>query len=181
MGFLHNFLQGASLLETLWLNLFTRQQIAILGIYPKGKGVAPWEQMPSGECCSIAEELKSTLMGRLVPLSRFCLLSDKGLHYSEGLAHPGYKESVVDPSVSVNFSTQDAKAIWADPGKRPWRILTALLSFLAQGSNKSFDCYQLRLNMYRSRPHVQTLGIWSGGLRVSSNAGSSMWQGPTIL
>jgi CRISPR system Cascade subunit CasA len=171
LGFLHNFLQGMSLLETLWLNLFTQQQISDLGIYPGGMGIAPWEQMPIGESCSVAETHKSSLMGRLVPLSRFCLLAENGLHYSEGIAHPGYKDSVIDPSISVNFSAADPKAIWADPGKRPWRMLTALLGFFSQASNKGFDCYQLRLNLQRALPHVRTLGIWSGGLRVSSNAG----------
>ena len=30
--------------------------------------------MPIGEACARAEALKSSLMGRLIPLSRFCLL-----------------------------------------------------------------------------------------------------------
>lgn len=177
LGFLHNFLQGKSLLETLWMNLFTRQQISSLGIYPQGMGRAPWEQMPESENCPIANAMKSSLMGRLVPLSRFCLLVESGLHYSEGISHPGYKDGVIDPSVSVDFSTKDPKAIWADPEKRPWRLLTALLSFFSQTNNKSFDCYQLRLSMKRAIPHVQTLGVWSGGLRVSSNAGEQYVSG----
>jgi len=177
LGFLHNFLQGNSLLETLWLNLFTRQQIADLTIYSEGLGKAPWQQMPTGEHCSVARVLKSSLMGRLLPLSRFCLLAEGGLHYSEGLAHLGYKDGMFDPSISVDFSTKDPKAIWADPGKRPWRLLTALLNFLSQTNNKGFECYQLRLNMKRAMTHVQMIGIWSGGLRVSSNAGEQYVSG----
>ncbi|MGH8763149.1 MAG: type I-E CRISPR-associated protein Cse1/CasA [Nitrosospira sp.] len=177
LGFLHNFLQANSLLETLWVNLFTRQQISSLGIYPRGIGVTPWERMPEGESCPVAEALKSSLVGRLIPVSRFCLLTENGLHYSEGISHPGYKDGVVDPSVSVDFSSKDPKAIWADPEKRPWRLLTALLSFFSQTNNKSFDCYQLRLSMKRAIPHLQTLGIWSGGLRVSSNAGEQYVSG----
>lgn len=170
-GFLHNFLQGNSLQESLWLNLFTQRQITDLGIYPRGLGVAPWQQMPAGESCAVAEELKSSLIGRLLPLSRFCLLAEDGVHYSEGLAHPGYKEGVVDTSVSVDFSAKDPKAIWVDPEKRPWRLLTALLSFFSQSNNNGFDCYQLRLTLPRALSHVQRLNLWSGGLRVSSNAG----------
>lgn len=177
LGFLHNFLQGITLLETLWLNLFTTQQVLDIGIYPQGIGKAPWEQMPVGEICPAAEALKSSLMGRLVPLSRFCLLVENGLHYSEGLAHAGYKEGVVDPSVSVDFSGKDPKAIWVDPDKRPWRLLTALLSFFSQSNSKGFDCYQLRLTINRALPHMRTLGIWSGGLRVSSNAGEQFVSG----
>lgn len=177
LGFLHNFLQGKSLQETLWINLFTRQQISDLGIYPQGMGAAPWQQMPTGESCVIAEALKSSLIGRLVPLSRFCLLAENGLHYSEGIAHSGYKEGVVDPSVSVDFSANVPKAIWTDPEKRPWRLLTALLSFFSQTRNNGFDCYQLRLNMGRAIRQIPTIGIWSGGLRVSSNAGEQYVSG----
>lgn len=177
LGFLHNFLNGATLLETLWVNLFSHEQLANLGIYPQGLGVAPWQQMPTGESCPVAENLKSSLVGRLVPLSRFCLLADNGLHYSEGIAHPGYKESGIDPSVSVDFSTNDPKAIWVDPEKRPWRLLTALLSFLSQTNNQGFNCYQLRLNMSRAIQKMPTIGIWSGGLRVSSNAGEQYVSG----
>jgi CRISPR system Cascade subunit CasA len=177
LGFLHNFLQGESFQQSLWLNLFTRQQISDLSIYPQGKGIAPWEQMPTGESCAIAEALKSSLMGRLVPLSRFCLLAENGLHYSEGIAHLGYKEGIVDPSISVDFSAQAPKAIWADPEKRPWRLLTALLSFFSQTGNKGFDCYQLRLSMGRAIRQMPVIGIWSGGLRVSSNAGEQYVSG----
>jgi CRISPR system Cascade subunit CasA len=177
LGFMHNYLQGKSLQQTIWLNLFTSQQISGLGMYPQGMGTAPWEQMPTGESCLVAEVHKFTLMGRLVPLSRFCLLADSGLHYSEGIAHSGYKEGVIDPSVSVDFSTTVPKAIWVDPEKRPWRILTALLSFFSQASSKGFDCYQLRLNMGRAIQNISSIGIWSGGLRVSSNAGEQYVSG----
>jgi CRISPR system Cascade subunit CasA len=177
LGFLHNFLQGNSLHQTLWINLLTREQILDLAIYDKNIGIPPWEKMPAGENCPVAEELKSSLTGRLVPLSRFCLLTEKGLHYSEGIAHPGYKDGIVDPSVSVDFSSKDPKAIWVDTEKRPWRLLTALLSFFSQTNNKGFDCYQLRLSMKRVMHHLQTFGIWSGGLRVSSNAGEQYVSG----
>jgi CRISPR system Cascade subunit CasA len=177
LGFLHNFLQGESITETLWLNLFSSEQILALGIYPNGLGVAPWELMPTGESCIVAASLKSSLMGRLVPVSRFCLLAETGLHYSEGILHAGYKDGIVDPSISVDFTGKDFKAIWADPEKRPWRLLTALLSFLSQVSNKSFDCPQLRLTINRAVPVLRKIGIWSGGLRVSSNAGEQFVSG----
>jgi CRISPR system Cascade subunit CasA len=165
IGYLHNFFLGKSLQGTVWLNLFTRQQLADLKIYSQGLGVAPWEQMPAGENCLIAASLKSSFMGQLIPLSQFCLLVEDGLHYSEGIAHPGYKEGMVDPSVSV--SAKDQKVIWVDPEKHPWRLLTALLSFFSQAGNNGFDCYQLRLNMGRAIRQIPTIGIWSGGLRVS--------------
>jgi CRISPR system Cascade subunit CasA len=178
MGLLHSFLAGSTLLETLWLNLLTAEQIAHLRIYPQGLGAAPWEAMPQGEDCADARRLKASLMGRLLPLSRFCLLADSGLHYSQGIAHAGYKEGMADPTASVDYSGKDPKAIWVDPEKRPWRFLTALLGFLAQNSNQQgFNCQQLRFGLRRARSAVGLLGIWSGGLRVSSNAGEQYVSG----
>jgi len=176
-GFMHNFLIGQSVPETLWLNLLTVEQLQQLHIYSGGLGIVPWEIMPIGEACDTAKSLQTSLAGRLLPLSRFCLLTETGLHYSEGIAHQGYKESMIDPSVSVDFSGKDPKVIWVDPEKRPWRFLTALLGFLSQTGNPGFDCYQLRFGLLRARSKVERLGIWSGGLRVRNNAGEQYVSG----
>jgi len=116
------------------------------------------------------------LQGRLIPLGRFCLLGDKGLHYSEGILHRNYKEGIVDPSIAVDFSGKDPKALWTDPQKRPWRELTALLSFFGRDGNRGFSCLQLRVRS-DIREVVSQFGLWSGGLRVSSNAGEQYVSG----
>lgn len=176
MGLLHNYCLGTSLLESIWLNLFTDAEIADLTVYPFGLGTPPWEQMPEGEDCHIANQLKGSLMGRLVPLCRFCLLADEGLHYSEGIAHSNYKEGVFDPSVAVDISGKEPKARWADPERRPWRELTSLLGFIRQGG-RTLDCYQLKLALLKARKQDAPFAIWSGGLRVSSNAGEQYVSG----
>lgn len=171
MGLLHTFLSGCSIQETLWLNQLTLQQLEQLNIYPKGVGTAPWEVMPSGEDCEQAQHLRLSLMGRLLPLCRFCLLTDKGMHYSEGIAHPGYKEGVVDPSMAVDYSGKEPRALWVDPGKRPWRELTALLGFFDQTGGQGFQNWHVSYGLNRAVDGRDSVGIWSGGLRVSSNAG----------
>ncbi|MBD3768066.1 MAG: type I-E CRISPR-associated protein Cse1/CasA [Gammaproteobacteria bacterium] len=177
MGFLHNFWQGQSLQETIWLNLLTQTQVGQLKVFTAGLGIAPWEDMPTGEADDVAKRLSESLMGRLIPMSRFVLLADQGLHYSEGIAHLGYKEGVSDPSVSVNYAAKDSKVIWVDTEKRPWRMLTALLNFLSSQSKTSFTCPQLEFGLSRATNHVTELGLWSGGLRVSSNAGEQYVSG----
>ena len=83
MGFLHSFLQGESILESLWFNLLTHEQITQIGLYPQGLGIAPWEEMPQGEACAVAQQLQQSLMGRLIPVSRFCLITKvSGFIYS---------------------------------------------------------------------------------------------------
>lgn len=176
MGLLHNFCLGTSLLKSVWLNLFTQTDITELTLYSEGLGVAPWQQMPEGEDCETAKKLKASLMGRLIPLCRFCLLSDEGWHYSEGIAHAGYKEGMFDPSIAVDLSGKEAKVRWTDPERRPWRELTGLLGFIAQDLNQ-LDCIQLRMALSKARHQPDPIAIWSGGLRVSSNAGEQYVSG----
>ena len=174
-GFQHHFLLTDSIQTTLWLNLLTEQHIAGLKILTKGLGVAPWEQMPQGEACSIAHSLKESLMGRLVPLSRFCLLSDNGLHYSEGLQHPDYRAGQVDPTVAVS-NGKKPKVLWVNPDKRPWRELVALLSFMV-ADKQGFDCHQLACTLDRARQYLSNIFIWSGGMKVSYNSGEQYLSG----
>lgn len=177
MGLLHSLLLGENLQQTLWLNLFSTDQIEQQNIFPAGLGTPPWEQMPAGEDCAVAQRLKQSLQGRLVPLCRFCLLTDDALHYSEGLAHASYKEGVADPTVAINNSGKEPKALWVDPERRPWRELTALLSFFEQASAQGFQSWQIRAGLERAPDVTEAFAIWSGGLRVSSNAGEQYVSG----
>lgn len=193
LGLLHSFLVGKTLWQTLWFNLFGREQLERAGIFPQGVGVPPWEEMPVGEDCDTARRLKESLMGRLIPLCRFCLLTGEGLHYSEGIVHPGYREGMADPSVAVDYSGKEPRALWSNPEKRPWRELTSLLSFFSQQDSKGLDCWQLRVGMSRLDRLGDVFAVWSGGLRVSSNAGeqyasgtddfveSQVWLHPGVL
>jgi CRISPR system Cascade subunit CasA len=130
--------------------------------------------MPTGEDCAKARELKTTYLGRLVPLGTFALLADDGLHYSEGIHYPGYLEGGFDISIGVDFSAKKPRAFWVDTEKRPWRQLTSLLAFLANEEN-TFDCYQLRLGLSRAKTTLNSIGIWSGGLKVSDKAGEKFF------
>jgi len=177
MGLLHSMLQGENLKHSLWLNLLTRQQLEQSQRFPGGKGIAPWQQMPAGEDDAVAQALKQSLMGRLVPLCRFCLLAEDGLHYSEGIAHANYKDGMWDPTVAVNQSGKENKALWVNPEKRPWRELTALLGFLSQQQSAGFECLQIAVGVGRVRASVESFAISSGGLSVSSNAGEQYAKG----
>ena len=177
MGFLHTFLFGDNLNTSLWLNLFSEKKITQMNLYPQGIGQAPWEKMPVGESCSQALMLKKTLMGRLVPLCRFCLLTEEAMHYSEGISHADYKEGMLDPSMAVNYSGKTPRALWTNPEKRPWRELTSLLSFFEQSGVQGFQCWQVNNGLDRVRDAVNYFTIWSGGLRVSSNAGEQYVSG----
>lgn len=174
MGMLHNVLLGSTPSQSIWLNLLTESQTQACNAYPAGIGVAPWEQMPTGEDDTIARKLRASLIGRLVPMGRFCLLAEHGLHYSEGIVYPSYKEGGIDPSIAINAS---GKVLWCDPERRPWRELTSLLSLLDAGQSKSFQSLQINSGLGRIRKTVDRFGLWSGGLKVSSNAGEQYASG----
>lgn len=170
-GYLHSYVQTSSVASTLWLNLFSEESLSKLPCYPEGVGTAPWEKMPAGEDCDVARKLKDSLMGRLVPLCRFCLLSDAGMHYTEGIAHDGYQAGRFDPTQSVARQKNDFKTLWADPDKKPWRSLTSILSFLGIQDASRFVCSQVEMGMSRARDCFESVELWSGGVRVTSNAG----------
>lgn len=177
MGLLHHFVMASALLDSIWLNLMSFQAIQSIGMYSAGVGTAPWEHMPDGEACETAEQLKNSYIGRLIPLSRFCLLTVDGMHYSEGIAHAGYKEGIHDLSIAVDQSGKEPRAQWTDPEKKPWRELTSLLSFIEQTESRGFQSWQIRFGLNRARDTHDLVSIWSGGLRVSSNAGEQYVSG----
>lgn len=176
LGLLHSFAQGETLHKTLWFNVLTEDEIQEMSMFPQGVGRAPWEEMPVGEDCDVARRLKTSLMGRLIPLCRFCLLRDNGLHLTEGIQHVNYKEGLFDPSVTVNTAGKEIKVVWSNPDVRPWRELTALLGFLAS-AEKQYECYQLKYALQRAASYDNEIGVWAGGIRLSSNAGEQYVSG----
>jgi CRISPR system Cascade subunit CasA len=133
--------------------------------------------MPVGENDDIAKSLKSSYMGRLIPINRFVLIDEDGIHNTEGITHPSYENYVVDPSVTVFFNAKPKpKVLWVDPEKKPWRMLTSMLSFWSTSKSDNFKCFQLE-NVLERKKDMTVFSIWSGGVRVSSNAGEQYLTG----
>lgn len=171
VGYLHSYLIGDSVQETIWLNLFTLEKIQDTKIWISELGKAPWEEMPSGENCEIAKRLKNSYMGCLLAMSRFVLLKDDGIFYIEGIQYPSHTEGWFEPNISLDQSGGAIKALWLNVEKKPWRELTTLLSFFTSVNQGGFDCQQIRLGFQRVKLRGKPLGIWSGGLKVRPNAG----------
>lgn len=176
LGYLHSFILGRTIQESIWLNLLTLEDLSGIGYFSQGLGQPVWERMPAGEDDPIARKARESYIGRLVPLSRFVLLSGDGLHYSEGIVYPGHKDGAQDVSVAIS-SSMEKKALWANPDKRPWRQLSALLAFYDATSHDGYDCRLLRLAIPRASFAGNDFTLWSGGLKVSSNAGEQYVSG----
>ena len=171
VGYLHSYLIGGFLQETIWLNLVTGDEILKHKNWTSGLGKAPWEQMPQGENDKIAQMLKSAYMGTLVALSRFVYLEENGIYYLEGLQYPSHKDGWFEFSVSLNSSTNPPKMLWLDTEKKPWRELTTLLAFFDSRGNSGFSCLQLQYGFNRISRSKDSIGVWSGGLKVRGTSG----------
>ena len=166
-GLLHSFIFSENIIESLWINLLTNNSITNIGLFSSGVGVAPWENMPQGEACPIAENLKNSLIGRLIPLSRFCLFLDDGLHYTEGIAHLDYKSGIFDPTMAVDLAKN--QALQVNPEKRPWRELTSILGLILAIKNHGYTCHQIHEGL-KKISSIDNFSIWSGGLRLHKHA-----------
>ena len=62
LGLLHSFFTGENILDTIWFNLLTSQDISHDRTFINGIGTPPWEKMPAGEEQVVtADTLQSTL------------------------------------------------------------------------------------------------------------------------
>ncbi|MDR3334317.1 MAG: type I-E CRISPR-associated protein Cse1/CasA [Treponema sp.] len=168
-GYLHSFIHGDDIITTLWLNTFSREFIKDMPYENKTLVPPPWEQMPEGEDDERARQIKESYMGRLVGMCRFVLLEDDGIFYVEGIQYPSHKEGWREPSMCVDDNT--GKLLWANTHQKPWRNLTALLSFLSTRDNNQYNCLQLSAVLKRIRNKTMRIGIWSGGIKVRANSG----------
>jgi CRISPR system Cascade subunit CasA len=169
-GYLHSFIEGDNLIKTVLVNLMTQEEINEIKVFSGGLGIPAWEQMPVGEDCDRAKQLTQTILGRLVPISRFFILSEdkKGLHYSEGLPYKDHKDGFNDLTATIDYSTAKAKPTWVDTSEKPWRLITSLLAFLKINEKTKLTNIALRLAVKKIEI-LENITLYSGGLAVSSN------------
>jgi len=176
-GYLHSYLLGDTFLETVRNNLLCTGEIAEFNVFPGGVGRPFWEEMPVSESCRRATELLSTYQGQLFPLDKFLLLKDDGIVMTDGIAYPTHKTGLADPALTLWTDGKDGKALWCSTEKKPWRELVALLGFLdvQQGRKTPWLLYCGLAGLAKS--DAGTRAFWTGGMRVSSNAGEQYLSG----
>ena len=175
-GYLHSYLYGTSILDTIHLNLLTTEDIKGLDFYSEiGRPV--WENMPTGEDCETARHYKTTYQGMLLPLDKFFLLfpEDKKIVITDGISYPTHLTGLRDPALTIYTEKNKNKAIWAKTSHRPWRELPALLAFLQPNHNNPSP-YFLSYGIGKL-PADTVIHIWTAGLQVSSNAGEQYVSG----
>ncbi|MDO4569291.1 MAG: type I-E CRISPR-associated protein Cse1/CasA [Planctomycetia bacterium] len=174
-GYLHSFMLGETILETIYLNLLTEEDLKRPSIFseldPWGRPF--WEAMPTDESGSTAEAYRSTYQGHLFPLNKFFCLDGDALLMTEGISYPTHKAGQWDPGIVLLYGKkpEDTRALWCDTERKPWRQLTALLEFMNQDSHSSMPAFIVRGLDKMDRSIDRTFGIWTGGVGVNCNSG----------
>lgn len=171
VGLLHSFVITDSIVEGLWMNLLTLDDLKRLGRWKNGLGRPVWESMPSSEDDEVAARYKETYQSTLIALSRFILFKERGVFYLDGLQYPKVSDGWYEPSLLLDYSGKEVKARYVDPEKRPWRELQSLLSFMEGTGEKGFECFLVEKGVRRARFVGRPFGVWSGGIKVTANSG----------
>ena len=168
VGYLNSCLWGNSILDTVFLNMYTKVEFSNYPDWHVDDLIPPWEEMPQGEDDYVAQRIKKGFMGTLCSMSRFVLLQDDGIIYMEGIQYPSHKTGWREPFLTFN---EKGQMKWIDTSKKPWRNLDSLLALAFNGTSSSFRCPQVSLLVNRARMARPSFGIWSGGLQVRATAG----------
>lgn len=177
-GLCHAFILGKTVLDTVRLNLLTEDDLAADGRFPCGIGVPPWEKMPTAEDGKDAEQLRRSLMGRLMPLCRFSLLEKGELHSTLGiLPVPISENGMSDPSVFV-FPNSKSALGWSTANMArwsPWEVigiaLTGRSSRMKSESVSIKPPLQIAACLQRAVGDPGFAGLWAGGLEVKWSTG----------
>ena len=180
-GWLHTFPVGDDLYETLKLNLISEQMLHSSELsFLTGIGIPPWEKMPLTEKGGYSDEYKQTLIGWLVPISRFGRIieteDEERFRFTEGIEYPRIDSGWCDLSVSLknpNEKKSKISAVQASRGIEPWRQLDAVLAFF--DLNKNSGCRQLHVIFKERQPDVR--GMWCLGVQMSENSGEQYMSG----
>lgn len=179
IGYAHTFVRGEDLLETLHLNLLTRNgEVTGVTSLPNGKWGRPvWEHFPRGvDDAEAFQNAAETYLGRLVPLSRFVSLEGETptqciigpTHKSYRIDHlPAYRE----PWATIIEVRETERYLKLSSSKHAWRQLGSLLSLRRSlfGTTGALSLANVA-DLYGEFPE-KTVDVWVGGLEAGAGGG----------
>ncbi len=176
-NYLHTFGLVENVITSVYYNLISEQNVKSYTWLSEGVGKPFWEMMPTTESDCVTETSKKTLLGHLVPLSRYVLMVDNGLYFTEGVIYHLAKsekkkgqsvENWIETSMSWYLEKDEIKALNADISKKPWRMLTSMLSL--SDTERKYCNLGLSLFINRISEYDKVFSIWSGGIDVSGDS-----------
>ncbi|MBN2683635.1 MAG: type I-E CRISPR-associated protein Cse1/CasA [Pontiellaceae bacterium] len=161
---LHLLLRGETLLQTIHLNLLTRNQVSSM---PNSAWGCPiWDAFPLNQTDENAHKTIGTYQGRLVPLSRGILMdkTESKMTLVNGLAYPklpAAREPMLTVVLKGSGANQKIGYVNLNLFRHMWRELGSLLTL----SNSSSEGGPLALHNLGSWNGDQDIvDIWTGGL-----------------
>lgn len=188
-GALHSYVATSNIVETLRLSLFQFEcfdgrklapgQVDLSSLYKKGSGInmAPWDELPPNASGEYASNYKQTLMGRLIPISRFCLIDpeDKSFHFAAGLDHKNYLEGMYDPTHIAFPDLPKPKLLWCDTDKKPCRYFPHIFSYLGEISKESSRSLQVQQSLNNMKIfEIDSAKLVLAGLQCGSSTGETV-------
>ncbi|MCK4547408.1 MAG: type I-E CRISPR-associated protein Cse1/CasA [Candidatus Eisenbacteria sp.] len=124
-------IRGDSLLETVWKNLVTRR---LTGGSQWGTPV--WDLDTSSGVSEVERQMASTVLGRLVPVSRAVLLEagKRSLTLANGVAFPKYPQARDTMACIIKRGDGEQRYLGINLNKHPWRELSGILRFGQAGT-----------------------------------------------
>lgn len=173
-GYLHAYLLGNNLWESLRLNLLTEDEISGIGAYPAGLGNPFWEEMPKSEDDDRAKSYMQSYLGRIFPIDKCILITNGKVIKTDGIPYISGID-ISDPALTIFENKKGEKtALSAKVSVRPWRELASLLIFLKSKEKSSPFFLYFGLKHLR-KISLDTIRFWVGGVEISySNGGQQI-------
>ena len=161
-SFLHAFILGRNLLETIHWNMVSREMFQDRFDRLGDWGRPIWECFPASLSDSTAiANATTTYLGRLVPMSRAVKISDNGLSLVRGFSfeYPQFPDFRAEPSNTeiANVKAQRRQLLKTEPGKALWRQVPSIL-VLAKGDKPGGPL------ALRNIPAGTEFSLWVGGI-----------------
>lgn len=185
-GVFHYFLLGQTILETLWLNLWTLEDINKQKNFTAGLGLPPWEKDPDKP--GLKDMKTFSYIDTLLPMNRFCFYGENNKFYCfEGVKFPetvriptmAYlpsnkknksKKTDMDAQENVN-NISDMEPIETRTEKRAWNFVEAVLTSINK-KTKNWECVHLE-NIWGRAQANGSFKLWIGGIHVGWNSGNT--------
>lgn len=174
IGYLHSFMLGNSLWETLLLNLLTEDEFQML--QPEMRLGCPfWESMPEDKDGKTAKKYRSSYLGTLFPIDKFSYLEGEKLQMTQGIKYLTPAEGQWDPGITFYGPINGRKALWCNPEQTPWRQIPSLLEYIKSFNSPAFVVKGF--DKLRNAPQITSFGLWVGGIAVNNQAGEQYVSG----
>ena len=190
---LFTIVMGESLLQTVWMNLLTTNQLGELKI---ALGHPCWE-FDFDDCRKVESEavnwlgpvdkasrkiVQPTLLGLLAPLSRFVKLErDKSpCLICEGFGYPPCRDPLATYYVkSQKNGAADVSCLQVNKQRMPWRDLSSILELGTQKGGAMALTHLATLATKKS--FTLSFSIWTGGLYSKKDQDSDMFTGEWLF